>query len=265
MAQELDEAKYQVAVANRVLAELGLATGVLASLGHVSMRLPTQPDRFVIKGRGYSVDALAVMQPGDMLVCDLNGYMVDGPPASSQVQEVMIHSCIFKTHPEVQSVVHVHPRFTVVMSVLQANLVPMCNEGNLLVRNLLPVFQHCRLILTEEDGMEVASLLGPSKAIILRGHGAATVGGTLAEAVMTMAQLEEQARMNWYAYCAAGPDHPRIPGREIDEWAENYLTIPELPHLKEPLAQPGVQQPGSPISQAGGAWAYYSQLVERQM
>jgi hypothetical protein len=41
MADGLDQVKYDVAVANRVLAEIGLATGVLASLGHASLRVPS--------------------------------------------------------------------------------------------------------------------------------------------------------------------------------------------------------------------------------
>ena len=88
MAETLADVKYQVAVANRVLCALGLATGVTASLGHASLRLPGQPDRFVVKGRGYQMDALAAMRPEDMVVCDTEGYFIDGPPGSTQCFEV---------------------------------------------------------------------------------------------------------------------------------------------------------------------------------
>lgn len=248
----LEEVKYDVAVANRVLAEVGLATGVLASLGHASQRVPGQPEYFVVKGRGYRMDALAAMDPADMIVCDMEGYKVDGPPNSTQCFEVKLHSCIYKTHPEVNSVVHVHPRFVVVMSVLQASLVPMCQEGAALVSAPLPVYPHVKTVQTEEEGMEVATLLGDSKAILLEGHGAATTGGTLEDAVMTMLQLEEQARMNWYAYCAAGPDHRFIPKESIAEMS-GRTPLPELPHFVEPMrgARP----------RTGGVWAYYTDRV----
>ena len=263
MPQEIDDVKYQVAVANRTLADLGFATGILVSLGHASMRVPNQPDRFVMKGRGYAIDALAAMRPEDMIVCDLDAFLVDGPVGSSQPEEVKLHSCLYKTHPEVQSVVHLHPRYTVVMSILESTLVPMCNEGALLVREPLPVFPHSRLILSDDDGNELAERLGERKAIILRGHGAATVGGSLAESVVTMLQLEEQARMNWYAHCAAGAGHPGIPLADVDEWHERYATRYELPHLKGPLARRGATEasPGQP----GGVWAYYAQRAEREM
>lgn len=256
---ELDEVKRQVALANRILAEVGLATGVLASLGHASLRVPSEPEQFVVKGRGYSVDALATMRPEDMVVCDIEGNYVSGPPGTSQCYEVKMHSCIYKTHPEVQSVVHVHPRYVVVLSVLGVTLVPMCIEGIQLVRRPLPVYPHIKTIQSDDEGMEVARLLGNSKAIILQGHGAATVGATLRESVVNMLQLEEQAKMNWYAYCAAGPTHPHIPDHLIDE-ITNRPLVSELPHFEEVLRG---RRPGSPGTE--GVWSYYADLVSRDL
>jgi ribulose-5-phosphate 4-epimerase/fuculose-1-phosphate aldolase len=249
-----EQTKYEVAVANRVLAELGLATGVLASLGHTSVRVPGSPDRFVVKGRGYAVDALAAMQPEDMIVCDLDGFKVEGPPGTMQCFEVKMHSCIYKTHPEVQSVTHVHPRYTVLMSTLQAGLRPMCQEGAQLVSKPLPVYHHVKTVQTDDEGTEVAALLGDSKAVLLEGHGAATVGATAEESVMTMLQLEEQARMNWYGYCAAGPDYRSLPGELIEEMTDR-VPAAELPHFKDVFVG----------SRVGGVWKYYSDKVSSDL
>jgi len=251
-----EDVKRQVAVANRVLAETGLATGVLAANGHASMRLPDAPDRFVVKGRGYKIDALARMRPEDMVVCDVEGFLVEGPPGVTQPFEVKMHSCIYRTYPEVQAVVHVHPRFVVVMSVLEAPLVPMCQEGIQLVRRPLSVYPHVKTIQSDEEGMEVAQLLGESKAVLLQGHGATTTGATLEEAVMNMLQLEEQARMNWYAYCAAGPEHRRISEAQIAEMTDRP-RLAELPHFKDVMAA------GPP--RLFGVWAHYAELVSRDL
>ena len=40
----LEAAKIEAAIGNRILAEIGLAVGVRASLGHVSMRVPGDPE-----------------------------------------------------------------------------------------------------------------------------------------------------------------------------------------------------------------------------
>ena len=247
---ELEDVKRQVAIANRVLADVGLASGVLVSLGHASMRLPSDPGKFVVKGRGYALDALAVMRPEDMVLCDLEGYWLDGPPDTTPCAEVKMHSCIYKVRPDVQSVVHVHPRYVVVMSVLQANLVPMCQEGIQLVSRPLPVYPHVKTIHSEEEGMEVANMLGDSKAILLRGHGAATAGRSLDDSVLTMYQLEEQAKMNWYAYCAAGPNHDRLSDELIDEMTDRP-SMEDLPHFQ-----------GKQVRR-GGVWAYYTDRVSQ--
>ena len=253
-----EDVKYQVALANRMLAELGLATGLLASNGHSSLRVPEAPDRFVVKGRGYKIDALAAMQPQDMIVCDLEGAMVEGPPGGMQCFEVKMHSCIYRTYPEVLSVTHVHPRFIVVMSVLEAPLVPMCQEGVQIVNRPLPMYPHCKTVVTEEEGMEVATLLGNSRAILLQGHGATTTGHTLEESIMTMLQLEEQAKMNWYAYCAAGPYHRRITQEQVAEMS-GRAPMQELPHFRDSMGS------GPPRGGGGGVWNYYSGLVEKGM
>lgn len=252
MVAELDDIKRQVAVANRVLADVGLATGVTAALGHASMRLPSDPDRFVVKGREYAVDALAVMKAEDMVVCDTEGFLVEGRPGLTQCSEIKIHSCIYKTQPGVQSVVHVHPRYVILMTVLGVPLVPMCQEGVGLVRNPISVFPHMKTIVTDEEGMELVNLMGSDPVILLQGHGAVTTGKTLSESVTAMMQLEEQAHMNYLAYCADGRDHTRMPDELVGEMF-GRTPIQTLPHFRDVLQ-------GQP-PQRGGIWNFRVESV----
>lgn len=261
MSQEINDVKEQVAVANRTLDELGLATHTLASLGHVSMRIPNQPDLFVVKGRGYQIDALARVKPEDMIVVDMDGNMVDGKPGTSQCYEVKMHSCILRERPDVMSVVHVHPRFTVLMSILGIRLRPMCNEGRDIVRNELPVFKHSRLILNEQDGTEVTETLGKGNAALLRGHGAVCTGRNIEQAVMTMLNLEEQARMNYLAYNLVGDNYEGIPDSEIEAGIEAFKAMGELPHLSGPLSRGAAPGAGG---RPGGVWAHYTELVKER-
>ena len=261
MTKEIDDVKHAVAIANRTLDELGLATHVTASLGHVSMRVPNEPELFVVKGRGYQVDALARVNPEDMIVVDLDGNMIDGPKGTSQCYEVKMHSCILRERPDVSSVVHVHPRFTVLMSLLNVRMRPMCNEGREIVQNELPMFEDSRLILNEEDGMNVVKTIGDGPAALLRGHGAVCAGRNMEAAVMTMLNLEEQARMNYYAYAAEGPNYKSIPDAEIAYGKEAFRTMGDLPHLKGPISRgAGPGAGGRP----GGVWAHYTGLVKEK-
>ena len=253
----LEDAKHQVAVANRALAEVGLASGPLASKGHISMRLPEDPSRFVVKGRGYDEDALGLMRPEDMVVCDLDGFRVDGPPGITPPQEVKIHSCILRTYPNVQSVVHVHPRFVVLMTLLPATILPVCHEGPQVVRKPPPLYRHYKIIQSDEEGMAVANLLGDNRAVLLLGHGATTAGGSLSESFMNMFNLEEQARINYQLYCAAGPDYAGVPEELL---AEPSIPMKELPHLEGY----GQRPPGAG-PRLDGSFAYYAKIAERKL
>jgi len=247
MISDLEDVKREVATANRVLANLGLATGVTAALGHASMRVPSEPNHFFVKGREYEFDALAIMEPDDMVLCDTEGFLIAGRAGLTQCSEVKIHACIYKTHPQVQAVVHVHPRYTILMSVLTGSLKPMRQEGAQLVRHALPVYPHVKTIQSDAEGMEVANVLGDSHAMLLRGHGAVTTGSNLSEAVMGMAQLEEQAQLNYFAYCAQGKDHTYLSDDLLDEML-NRTPLYEQPHFKDVLK-------GRP-AQRDGIWNY---------
>jgi ribulose-5-phosphate 4-epimerase/fuculose-1-phosphate aldolase len=261
---ELDDVKRATAIANRVLAEVGLASGNHVSVGHASMRVPGQPDRFVVKGRGYKLDALERMRPEDMVVCDLEGYKVEGAEGLTQCFEVKMHSCIYRARPDVQSVVHVHPQYTVTMSVLGSPIVPMCIAGIRLVRKPLPVYPHVKVVQSDEEGSEVARLLGSGSAIVLFGHGATTVGSRVEESVMNMIWLEQQAHMNWLGYCAAGPDHPRIP----DHLADEHINVPDLnsyPHLAMHFKSTANQVKDPSVGGAWQAYRHFADLVSRDL
>jgi ribulose-5-phosphate 4-epimerase/fuculose-1-phosphate aldolase len=254
----LQAAKAEAAIGNRMLAEFGLSQGVRASLGHVSMRVPGDPNLFVVKGRGYRVDVLSRMRPEDMVVCDLEGNWVDGPPYSLQCSEVKIHSCLYKNRPDVVSVVHVHPDYVVLMSVLENGIKPMAQEGIGLVTKPLPLYRRTKIITSEEEGQEVARLLGDGEVCLLLGHGAVTASTSGVEgSVLAMVHLEHQARLSYMAMCAAGPDHPSIPLELAEEVA---LARPEAePHIRARLAD----VPGGRTH--GGIWAYFRAVVSADM
>jgi L-fuculose-phosphate aldolase len=254
MNSELEDVRREVASANRVLSNLGLATGVTAALGHASMRVPSQSNHFFVKGREYELDALAIMEPDDMVMCDTDGFLIAARPGLTQCSEVKIHACIYKTHPKVQAVVHVHPRYTVLMSILTGSLKPMCQEGALLLRHPLPIYPHVKTIQSDAEGMEVANLLADRRAMLLRGHGAVTTGNTVSEAVMTMAQLEEQARMNYLAYCAEGKDYTYLTNDLLDEMS-NRTPLYEQPHFKDVLSGRAPKR--------DGIWNYHKRAASR--
>ena len=259
-----EETRYQVAVANRILAAFGLASELTASVGHASMRVPEAPDTFLIKGRGYELDILSELGPKDMVLCDLEGNKLEAPDGVSQCYEVKMHSCIYRAFPEVKSVVHAHPRFTVLMSVLGQRIRPMRNEGARLVQKAIPTYPHSKLILTDEDGRGVADTLkAHGKVALLQGHGAVTAAENLEESVMSMVQLEEQAQLNAWAISMVGADHPFTSDELLSE-AAAQPPFWQVPHFK--MNQPPARTiHGSADFRGHGLWAYYVDKVSKDL
>jgi L-fuculose-phosphate aldolase len=240
-----------------MLVDFGLSTGVRASLGHVSVRVPGEPAHFVVKGRGYRLDALDRIRAQDLVVCDLEGELVEGPPHIVPCFEVKIHSCIYKARPDVMSVVHVHPTYTVVLSVLGVPIHSMCNEGNRLVMDPIPVYPKQKIITTDAEGTEVARLLGQGEVELLFGHGAVTAGADMEHALTNMIHLEHQAQMNYYAATVAGPDHPYVSREQVLEFSANPGGQFALPHFRQ-----AIEKAGQPLY--GGVWqAWYEDAAAR--
>lgn len=251
----IDDVRKEVATATRLLHELGLASGIRASVGHVSMRLPDNPNHFVVKGRGYKLDALEKLQPQDLVECDVEGELIDGPPNIVPCFEVKIHSCILRERPDINSVVHVHPEFSVLLTVLGKRLRPMSPEASQMVLDPIPVYQHQKIVTTEEEGAELAQVLGQSPAAMLLGHGTVTVGVSPEESVTRILQLEYQAKMNFYAYSVAGMDHPYVPDELVREArAGGGRSQFELPHFKRAF-----EKAGPPLH--SGVWEYWKELA----
>jgi ribulose-5-phosphate 4-epimerase/fuculose-1-phosphate aldolase len=156
----------------------------------------------------------------------------------------------------VQSVVHVHPRFTILMSVLGKTLRPISNSGGRLVQKAIPIYPHNKLILTDEDGSGVAKTLADGRAVLLKGHGAATVGNTMQESVTNMLHLEEQALLNTYASGIAGLEHPYMSDEMLEE-QRNQPSYEQLPHFRNSY------DPSRPTP--NGFWAFHVEKAERSL
>jgi HCOMODA/2-hydroxy-3-carboxy-muconic semialdehyde decarboxylase len=96
---DLSDVRYQVALANRMLAN----EGVLDAFGHVSLRHPADPDRYLLS-RSRSP---GLIEPDDILEFTLDSQPV-APPSVQLYAERVIHGCIYQARPDVMAVCHHH-------------------------------------------------------------------------------------------------------------------------------------------------------------
>ena len=94
MPNPLDEARYELALANRMIAH----EGVIDAFGHVSMRHPGDPGRYLLS-RSRSPE---LVEPSDILEFTLDSEPVS-PPHVTLYGERVIHGCIYQARPDVNA------------------------------------------------------------------------------------------------------------------------------------------------------------------
>jgi ribulose-5-phosphate 4-epimerase/fuculose-1-phosphate aldolase len=183
--------------ANRILAE----HGVIDAYGHVSIRSPRDPKRFIL-ARNIAPETV---QAADLLEYGLDGEPVDGARKSDSVTERYIHSEVYRARPEVAAVVHNHSPSVVPFSVTDVPMRALFHMAAF-VGEGVPNFEIRKvkkgsdlLIRTPALGKALAKTLAAKPACLMRGHGSVVVGENLPRAVGRSVYLEMSARMQMQA------------------------------------------------------------------
>ena len=175
--------------------------------GHISFRLPDNPNLFFMKAHSIGLDEITM---DNILTIDLEGKVTSG--VARRHSEVYIHSEILKVRPDVHCVIHSHPPYCVALSATATPLRCYSQPGALFYEALGVYTDTINLIRTREMGAGVALALGPHRAVLLKNHGVAAVGASIAEAVVGVIMLENAAMVQLIAEAALGepPEHARL-------------------------------------------------------
>ena len=193
-----DRLRATLADAGRVLAMEGHGDYVA---GHISVRLPGDSGRFLMKPAGIGIEE---MRPDNIITVDIDGNKTDG--AMPRHNEVYIHSEVLRARSDVTCVIHSHPMHAVAFSSLGRPLVAVGNDGGYFADGRLPIFSETTdLIISRERGSAVARCLAANAALILRNHGIVATGGSIEEAVWTAIKLERACQAQLLAEAAGGP------------------------------------------------------------
>lgn len=173
MVSSLPEALRELALANRIVAH----EGVLDAFGHVSMRHPTNPNRYFLS-RSL---APRLVTPDDLIEYDLDSQPIKQPTVS-QYSERVIHGEIYKARPDVMSVCHHHSPAFMPLLATGTDYVPVFHLGA--VGGIKPPFWDQRdefgdtnmLVVKPEEGASLARAMGEHWMVLMRRHGV-TVGG----------------------------------------------------------------------------------------
>ncbi len=189
----LNDAIRNLVIANRVLAH----EGVLDAYGHVSVRHPTDPGRYLLS-RSRSPE---LVEAGDIIE-----FTLDGKPASTDTRppylERFIHGSIYQARREINSVVHSHADEVVPFSISKTTkLRPVWHAAGrcgfeIPVWDIADKFGDTNLLVVNgAQGDDLAQRLGSNRVVLMRGHGFAAAGETLIDALWMSIYLPHNARM----------------------------------------------------------------------
>src|SRR3954447_17316849 len=188
--------------AYRILAQYG----VIDAYGHVSIRSPSNPQRYVI-ARSLAPE---VVQVDDLMEYDLDSNPLDARGRES-VRERFIHGEVYKARPDVMAVVHNHSPTVIPFSVTGVPMRALFHMAAF-IGDGLPNYEirdveqgTDLLVKTPRLGEALAQTLGDYPAALMRGHGAVVVGENIARAVGRSVYLEMSAQMQLQSITLAGP------------------------------------------------------------
>jgi L-ribulose-5-phosphate 4-epimerase len=198
---EVVEMKGRIALATIML----VREGIVGSSGHVSMRIPGT-NKVLVGPADVSRD---IITADDVVTVDLNSKQLEGK--RRQPDETEIHTGIYRARPDVMSIVHTHPTYSVAFSITKKPILPVHMHGAIFADGV-PVFDSVGHINTKELGDGLARALGKRRAVVIKMHGAAIVGASLEEAFVAAIQLEENAQLQFLAEASgAGKVEPMTP------------------------------------------------------
>ena len=186
--------------------------------GNVSARVPGE-ELMVIKASGIRYDRLT---PEAMVVCDLDGLLVDGDLKPSS--DAATHGFIYRELQHVGGVAHTHSTYATAWAArgeaIPCVLTAMADEFG----GEIPIGPFA-LIGDERIGRAVVETLTGhrSSAILMRSHGVFTIGADATAAVKAAVMCEDVARTVHLAR-ALGEPIPLEP-HEIDALYERYQNV----------------------------------------
>jgi L-fuculose-phosphate aldolase len=209
--------RQQLIVAGKVLVDQGQDD---FTRGHISLRLPDNPDLFFMKAHSIGLDEITLE---NILTIDLEGNVVAG--TARRHSEVYIHSEIFKARPDVNCVIHTHPTYSIALSATGRGLKCYSQPGALFHQTLGTYDDTIALIRSHAMGAGVARALGDGRGVLLKNHGVVLTGATIAEAVIATIMLENGAMVQLLVE-AAGDPAPEFSRADIEK-LKSEISQPE--------------------------------------
>lgn len=164
---------------------------VSAAGGNISIRCGKH---ILITGSNVS---LREVTPDSLVLCDLQGKMLEAPQGLRPSKETQFHLGIYTQRPEINCVIHAHPAFSVIWS-LQGTPLPLYTESaRLKLRTvpLIPAAPPGSSELARQVIQAVARAPETIRAFLMENHGILVMGETAKACFHQSELLEDSAKI----------------------------------------------------------------------
>jgi len=198
VAHERLHRKQRLAGALRMFGRFGFSEGVA---GHITARDPELTDHFWVNPFGVSFNRMRV---SDLLLVSHTGEVVEGDRGVNAAA-FAIHSEIHKARPDVVAAAHAHSLHGKAFSSLGRLLDPLTQDACAFYGDHTLHTDFGGVVVDPEVGAELATTLGPHKAVIHQNHGLITVGHSVEEAAWWFITMERSCQAQLLAEAAGTP------------------------------------------------------------
>jgi HCOMODA/2-hydroxy-3-carboxy-muconic semialdehyde decarboxylase len=187
-----DDLIADLVVGNHILA----MENILDAMGHISVRHPSRPDRFLL-ARSMPPELVTA---ADILELDLDGNPVDARGRTSYLER-FIHSEIYRARRDVNAIVHCHTPSLLPFADSDVPLRAMYHMAAFIADGV-PVFDIRQaagmtdlLVRDGKLGRALAASLGNKSVALMRHHGAVIVATSIPNVVGRSVYLDLNARV----------------------------------------------------------------------
>jgi ribulose-5-phosphate 4-epimerase/fuculose-1-phosphate aldolase len=196
---------------------------------HVSARVPGEPGAFLLNPYGVLYEEITA---SSLVKVDLDGAVLAKPDFGALDYGInkagyVLHSAIHGARHEVDCVIHTHTWANMAVSALDCGLLPMTQTAMRFLR--IGYHDYQGVVLDTAEQASLVADLGQSEALILRNHGAVTVGRTIGEAFNWMHRLELACRSQLAAQ-ATGRALVAVPPAVLEATWNNYQRGTRRPY-----------------------------------
>ena len=220
------KARVDLAACYRLVELYGMAD-MMAN--HISARVPGEDGAFLINPYGMMYEEITA---SSLIKVDLAGNILSKPDFGDLNYGInkagyVIHSAIHGARHEVDCVIHTHSWASMAVSSLACGLLPLTQTAMRFLK--IGYHDYQGVVLDTKEQASLIEDLGNGEALILRNHGALTVGRTIGEAFNWMHRLELACRSQLAAQATQQPLQPVSP-EVLEETWNNYQPGTRRPY-----------------------------------